>query len=268
MTAATSEITDGTKKRLREAMESLVADRGFDAVSVRDITGVAKANVAAVNYHFGSREGMIQHVIESQLRPLIDARNLMLAEPSVTETATWLPRWHEAIRAMFADADQLGFQGLRIMGRCWEMTYALPQLAISQEMRTQERQCQQQLADRLPALTHRDIQGKMRFCEGALLHIMIHGHLNHDEIPIYEQWEMWQQSAIGLFTDETLPPKRSKAPKAKAEKSESHEKTMPVEDVSALATTPVDSVAENATSPTEPPATAPEDDGYGGMFLF
>ena len=44
----------GTRERILKAAEALFAERGFETVSLRDITGAADANVAAVNYHFGS----------------------------------------------------------------------------------------------------------------------------------------------------------------------------------------------------------------------
>lgn len=53
-----------------EAAEELFADGGFDAVSVRDITTKAEANVAAVNYHFGSREDLIAAVIVRYMQPM------------------------------------------------------------------------------------------------------------------------------------------------------------------------------------------------------
>lgn len=264
MTAGTLEITDGTKKRLREAMESLVAERGFDAVSVRDITGLAKANVAAVNYHFGSREGLVQHVIESQLRPLIVARHQILTESATRDVIPLLQQWHGSIGAMFADAEENGFHALRMMGRCLEMTYTLPLLAISQEMRAQDVQFQKQMAEAHTVLNLPEIQGKMRFCGGALIHIMIHGHLDHSETPIREQWERWQQCAIGFFTDEILPSKRTKAPKPKSEKKIRMEEAAPSE----IGLTPEDPAAPSATPQEEKPPTVAEDDGYGGMFLF
>ena len=50
----------GSKGKLLDAVEILVAKNGLDSVSIRDITGAAGANVAAVNYHFGSREGPME----------------------------------------------------------------------------------------------------------------------------------------------------------------------------------------------------------------
>lgn len=58
------------KDRLLQAAGRLFAEHGFDAVSVRDITGEAGMNVAALNYHFGSRKALIQSVAAGQLGPL------------------------------------------------------------------------------------------------------------------------------------------------------------------------------------------------------
>ena len=51
-----------TKDRLLDVTEGLVAEHGFDGVSLRQITTEAGTNLAAVNYHFGSREALFQEV--------------------------------------------------------------------------------------------------------------------------------------------------------------------------------------------------------------
>ena len=62
--------TSKAKLKLLDSAEGLVAERGFDAVSVRDVTQLAKANVAAVNYHFGSREGMMSLMMVRRMGPV------------------------------------------------------------------------------------------------------------------------------------------------------------------------------------------------------
>lgn len=62
------------KRSLLEAAEQLFADRGFDTVSVRDITQLAGANVAAVNYHFGSRDALIGLVVTRYITPVNEER--------------------------------------------------------------------------------------------------------------------------------------------------------------------------------------------------
>lgn len=47
---------DDTKRRLLKAAIKIFARRGFHAATVRDICREARANVAAVNYHYGSKE--------------------------------------------------------------------------------------------------------------------------------------------------------------------------------------------------------------------
>lgn len=68
----------GAKRTMLDAAERLVAVKGFDSVSIRDVTGAAKANVAAVNYHFGSREGLLALVMTHVLEPLCAERIALL----------------------------------------------------------------------------------------------------------------------------------------------------------------------------------------------
>jgi len=56
----------GTKLRLIEAAEKLFAEKNVTSVSIRDITRAANANVAAVNYHFGNRDGLVAAVLGRQ----------------------------------------------------------------------------------------------------------------------------------------------------------------------------------------------------------
>jgi len=53
-----------TRDRLLKAAERLFADRGFKDVTVRDICRQARANVAAVNYHFGDKAGLYREVLQ------------------------------------------------------------------------------------------------------------------------------------------------------------------------------------------------------------
>jgi TetR/AcrR family transcriptional regulator, regulator of cefoperazone and chloramphenicol sensitivity len=56
-----------TRQRLLKAAERLFADRGFKKVTVRAICRAAQANVAAVNYHFGSKLGLYREVMQSAI---------------------------------------------------------------------------------------------------------------------------------------------------------------------------------------------------------
>jgi AcrR family transcriptional regulator len=53
-----------TRGRLLKAAERLFAERGFKKVTVRDICRAARANVAAVNYHFGDKDGLYREALQ------------------------------------------------------------------------------------------------------------------------------------------------------------------------------------------------------------
>ena len=51
--------SDQTRSAILAAAERLYADRGFGDVTLRDIVAEANVNLAAVNYHFGSKDELI-----------------------------------------------------------------------------------------------------------------------------------------------------------------------------------------------------------------
>jgi AcrR family transcriptional regulator len=78
MTLSGRPRTDGgpgesTRRNLIAAVERLLAERDDLDVSLRDITNAAGANIAAVNYHFGSKDALVHAVIEEALRRHADA---------------------------------------------------------------------------------------------------------------------------------------------------------------------------------------------------
>ncbi|AEH44023.1 regulatory protein TetR [Thermodesulfatator indicus DSM 15286] len=56
----------GTKERLIEVAERLFAEKGFKGVSVREITSQAKVHLGAINYYFGSKEGLYLEVFQTR----------------------------------------------------------------------------------------------------------------------------------------------------------------------------------------------------------
>ncbi len=69
-----------TKDRLLDSAEKLFADKGFAETSLRELTQDACCNLAAVNYHFGSKEGLVHAVIARRIGPINDERIALLDE--------------------------------------------------------------------------------------------------------------------------------------------------------------------------------------------
>jgi AcrR family transcriptional regulator len=73
MNAAIAQQT-GTKTRILDAAEVIFSQDGFDAASLRTITTAAQVNLAAVNYHFQTKEALFSAVIERRVRPVNERR--------------------------------------------------------------------------------------------------------------------------------------------------------------------------------------------------
>jgi len=69
-----------TKERILEVAERLFVTDGFSEASLRRITKEAGASLGAVNYHFGSKEGLFEAVVERQFGPLLLRRVTLLKE--------------------------------------------------------------------------------------------------------------------------------------------------------------------------------------------
>jgi AcrR family transcriptional regulator len=63
-----------TRARLMEAALDLIAERGEEGVTLRELTDAADANVAAVSYHFGALKSLCDAATEQALERYLDAQ--------------------------------------------------------------------------------------------------------------------------------------------------------------------------------------------------
>lgn len=87
-----------TRNRILDAAETLFSERGLEGASMRAMTAAAGVNLAAVNYHFGAKEGLVVAVYARRLRPLNEERLRLLTQ---AEARTPL-RLEEILSAYFA----------------------------------------------------------------------------------------------------------------------------------------------------------------------
>ncbi|VAX29857.1 hypothetical protein MNBD_NITROSPIRAE03-2002 [hydrothermal vent metagenome] len=89
-----------TKERILDSAEYLFARKGFHNTSLRAITGRAGVNLAAVNYHFGSKEALLEAVFERRLVPLNKVRreNLEIVRETARQEGR-VPGVEESLRA-------------------------------------------------------------------------------------------------------------------------------------------------------------------------
>ena len=136
---ASSRAPAATKQRILDTAESLFMEHGFEATSLRSITAAAGVNLAAVNYHFGSKEELFQSVLTRRLDPMNHARLALLtrlereAGPHALSCDKILTALFVPALALARDPARGGKNFLRLLGRA----YADPAPFIRQFLSTQ-----------------------------------------------------------------------------------------------------------------------------------
>jgi TetR/AcrR family transcriptional regulator, regulator of cefoperazone and chloramphenicol sensitivity len=90
-----------TRERLLSAAERLFGQRGYAGTSVRDVTTAASCNVAAVNYHFGSKRNLYIEMFHRRLAAIREQRVGSIREAMRHATG---PRALECVLEAFASA--------------------------------------------------------------------------------------------------------------------------------------------------------------------
>src|SRR5258708_14318075 len=84
-----------TRTRILDAAEELFMQHGFEGTSMRPLTTKAGVNLAAVNYHFGSKHALIEAVFRRRLDPMNVARiaelEMLESEQRPSSPATIIP---------------------------------------------------------------------------------------------------------------------------------------------------------------------------------
>ena len=114
-----------TRTRILDAAEELFMLHGFEATSMRVLTARAGVNLAAVNYHFGSKHALIEAVFRRRLDPMNTARIAALERLEKEAAGRALPP-EAIIRAfvgeslrMIEDAKGGGRNFIRLLGRTY-----------------------------------------------------------------------------------------------------------------------------------------------------
>src|SRR5437867_8837328 len=96
-----------TKQRILDSAERLFADRGFAATSLRTIIADARVNLAAIHYHYRSKEALLDAVILRRLGP-INRERLELLNACERAAVNGRPALEAVIEAFIAPAFRVG----------------------------------------------------------------------------------------------------------------------------------------------------------------
>lgn len=170
-----------TKSRILDSAEVLFIAGGYDSLSMRQITSAAGVNLAAVNYHFGSKDALIQAVLARKLDPL-NVQRLQMLENFEQQLGDALTCEH-VLAAMFLPAVRLfraetaqSANFLQFLGRA----YTEPSPVVRDFINTHYIQTLGRFFGAfqrtLPGLERHDLGFRLNFAMGALSGILAGGN--------------------------------------------------------------------------------------------
>ncbi|MFH1572043.1 MAG: TetR/AcrR family transcriptional regulator [Gemmatimonadota bacterium] len=164
-----------TQIRILEAAERLFAETGVEAASVRAITAAAGVNLAAVHYHFGSKEGLARAVIARRLGP-INGERLRLLDAAEVAAGSEAPGLEAVLAALVGPILRLrqdpGHGGPHFMCLLARLYHGGPRElkgAVLEEFRPVRERFMQALARNAPHLSEAELAWRVHFAIGALL---------------------------------------------------------------------------------------------------
>jgi AcrR family transcriptional regulator len=172
--ASPAQPSSATKERILDAAESLFMTHGFEATSLRAITARAGVNLAAVHYHFGSKEELFQSVLARRLDPLNLARLDLLtrleaqASPSPLPCELVLKAFLTPALSLARDPARGGKDFLRLLGRAYADPAPFIRHFLSEQYGVTIARFKAAFARALPQLPARELSWRLHFIMGAL----------------------------------------------------------------------------------------------------
>lgn len=165
--------TGDTKARILDAAEDIFIECGYEAMSLRQITSRADVNLAAVNYHFGSKEALIHAMLSRRLDKL-NVERLKLLERFDAQLGDRLTCEH-VLGAMFIPALRLsrdtragGPAFLRLLGRAYTDPSAFIHDFLNGHYATVAERFFDAFQRALPHLPREELGWRLHFAIGAL----------------------------------------------------------------------------------------------------
>jgi len=195
--------TKNTKDRIVKAAEQLFADSGFFGTSLRNLTSMADVNLAAVNYHFGSKENLIREVFKRRLDVLNHERReaLNLLEQEFTLEPPPLNRILEAFifPAMLVSARSggAGSPFVRVLARAFVEYHSEFRAFLSEQYGDLNRRFFLAIAANLDHLNEQEIFWRIDFMIGSLTYAMADFGISKCP-PGSEQKTYWERAANQL----------------------------------------------------------------------
>ncbi len=165
-----------THDRILDAAEALFAEQGLHVTTLRQITQSAGVNLAAVNYHFGSKQALLLAVFRRRLDALNTARIERLDQALQRESGPELEDVLDALvypaLAFSRGSETDGHRFMQLLMRAFADRDEELRAAISQEYAFVMRRFAEAIQQTLPHLKTQQLRNYLDFIVGALTYTM------------------------------------------------------------------------------------------------
>ncbi len=170
------------RERILDAAETIFAERGFDAASLRPIVRAARVNLATVHYYYGSKLGLVDAVVKRRFGPLREEQHNLLRQAQVDAGRKPAPL-EAVLRAMLLPSLRLAAApagrrqvAAQLVGRIVTEPNPRIQEAIRRQHAEVREAFVEALRECLPGLPDADLLWRREFVWGALAYILCNPH--------------------------------------------------------------------------------------------
>jgi AcrR family transcriptional regulator len=161
-----------TKSRILDSAEKLFGLNGFDSTSLRDITTAADVNLAAINYHFQSKDSLIDAIVARRIEPVNKKRFDLL------EAAGPHPTVEQILYAFLAPVMQVKTDAMvPLIGRILSNPELFVERVFPKYLAPVSQRFIEALSQALPGLPPSELLWRLHFSVGVLTHTMLWGRI-------------------------------------------------------------------------------------------
>ena len=181
--AISSPEDSSTRERILLKAGELFAQKGFESVSMRDLTQAAEVNLAAVNYHFGSKDALIDEVVSRVILPMNEERLRLLDAAEAAAKPNAAPA-NEIVNAFLRPVIQMVRESplseklfFKLMGRCLVDRTAMIPPAAMEHFHNMAMRFAKALRRANPSLSHAEACWRLNFTAGSLISTLAHADI-------------------------------------------------------------------------------------------
>ena len=161
-----------TKARILDAAEKLFGMNGFEATSLREITAEAGVNLAAINYHFQSKDSLIDAIVARRIEPVNRCRMELL------DAAGPNPTLEQILTAFMAPVMKVKTDAMvPLMGRILSNPDLFVDRVFLKHLAPVSQRFGEALCKALPDLPPSDVLWRLHFSVAVMTHTMLWGRV-------------------------------------------------------------------------------------------